>query len=134
MSHSYTDVSNGNSGQYAEQSCHAVREVLNLVGDKWSILVVVNLESGTKRFSELQHIIEGISQRMLTRTLRELERDGLVTRRVEPTVPPSVYYKLTPLGETLLVPVKGMAEWARKCYPQITAAQQKFDKKTTKQI
>lgn len=129
MSDTYTDVTKDKYAKYDEKSCHSVREILNLVGDKWSILIVVLLESGTKRFSELHHSIEGISQRMLTRTLRGLECDGLLTRRVEPTVPPSVYYTLTPLGETLLVPVKALATWAQENYPQILKAQIEFNKK-----
>jgi DNA-binding HxlR family transcriptional regulator len=117
---------------HTEQSCRPVREVLNRVGDKWSILIVSILDEGTKRFSEIQHSIEGISQRMLTRTMRELERDGLLTRRVEPTVPPSVYYSLTPLGKTLLVPVRAVAQWAFENYKEINEAQQAFDKKNLK--
>jgi DNA-binding HxlR family transcriptional regulator len=86
--------------------CIAAREVLNLVGDKWSVLVVSLLGNGPCRFSELRRTIEGISQRMLTLTLRGLERDGLVTRTVFPTIPPKVEYALTPLGHTLLEPVR----------------------------
>jgi len=129
MSDTYKDVTSCEGAEYSEKSCLPVREVLNLVGDKWSILIVRILDTGTKRFSELQHSIDGISQRMLSRTLRDLERNGLLTRRVEPTLPISVYYSLTPLGKTLLVPVKGLAEWALKNYPQINEAQQAFDKK-----
>ncbi len=129
MSGTNKRVTTKESVKHTEQSCRPIREVLNLVGDKWSILIVAILDGGTKRFSEIQHSIEGISQRMLTRTLRELERYGLLTRRVEPTVPPSVYYTLTPLGKTLLVPIKGLAEWARMNYPKIHEAQEKFDKK-----
>ena len=92
MSGSYKNVSKAQTAKHTEQSCRPIREVLNLVGDKWSILVVALLQDGTKRFSELQRSIDGISQRMLTRTLRELEGYGLLTRKVEPTVPPSVYY------------------------------------------
>jgi DNA-binding HxlR family transcriptional regulator len=103
--------------------------VLSLVGDKWSVLIVVILQGGTRRFNELRHSIEGISQRMLTRTLRQLERDGLITRTVEPTVPPSVYYALTPLGQTLLVPVTALATWAQVHYPEICAAREVFDVK-----
>lgn len=128
MSGTNTDVSYADTKAHSDESCRPVVEILNLVGNKWSVLVVVVLEDGTKRFSELQRSIEGISQRMLTRTLRELERDGLLTRRVEPTVPPSVYYTLTPLGKTLLGPVEALAKWARENYPQIHEAQQKFDK------
>lgn len=113
MSSTNKNVRKQKPKQYKDEHCQAVRHILSLVGDKWSILVVAVLESGTKRFSEVQHSIEGISQRMLTRTLRELELYGLLTRRVEPTIPPSVYYSLTSLGKTLLVPVKALADWAK---------------------
>jgi DNA-binding HxlR family transcriptional regulator len=119
------------TAKHTEQSCRPVREVLNLVGDKWSILIVTILSEGVKRFSEVQHSIEGISQRMLTRTLRQLERNGLVTRDVQPTVPPSVYYALTPLGQTVMEPVKAMADWARQNYPQILDAQQEYDSRNS---
>ncbi len=112
-----------------DDTCRPVREVLSLVGDKWSILIVVILANGTRRFSELQKSIDGISQRMLTRTLRELEWMGLLMRRVEPTVPPSVYYTLTPLGETLLKPVQSLATWATQNYPEIEAAKKRFDRR-----
>lgn len=115
--------------KHTEESCLPVRGVLSLVGDKWSILIVAILAGGTKRFSELQRSIEGISQRMLTRTLRELERSGLLTRTVEPTLPPSVYYSLTPLGETLLEPVKALTDWALANYPQMQKAKDQFDRK-----
>jgi DNA-binding HxlR family transcriptional regulator len=114
---------------HTASSCQAPREVLSLVGDKWSVLIVVILQGGTQRFNALRHSIEGISQRMLTRTLRQLERDGLITRTVEPTVPPSVYYALTPLGRTLLVPVSALAEWAKAHYAEICAARVVFDTK-----
>ncbi len=89
----------------AHGSCLAVRDVLSRVGDKWSVLVVTLLCGGPRRFNELRRTIEGISQRMLTLTLRGLERDGLVTRTVYPTVPPRVDYELTTMGRTLLEPV-----------------------------
>src|SRR5258708_17457624 len=92
-------------------TCPAVREVLNRVGDKWSVLVVGLLGNGPRRFSELRRAIEGISQRMLTLTLRGLERDGLVTRTVEATIPPKVEYDLTKLGRTLLVPWHALEQW-----------------------
>lgn len=113
MSVSNKNVRASSSKKFQSDHCQAVRKILNLVGDKWSILVVAILDDGTKRFSEIQHSIEGISQRMLTRTLRDLEKHGLLTRRVEATVPPSVYYSLTKLGKTLLVPVKALADWAK---------------------
>lgn len=112
--------------------CLAVREVLNRVGDKWSVLVVVLLGEGPQRFSDLRRNIEGISQRMLTLTLRALERDGLVTRTVFPTVPPSVEYSLTLLGRTLLEPVCALAEWARKSREQIQSARDRFETKAAK--
>ena len=119
-------------GQVSEESCMAVREVLTRVGDKWSVLVVVLLGDGSKRFSELRRMIEGISQRMLTLTLRGLERDGLVTRTVEPTIPPRVDYELTPLGRTLLEPVMGLAAWAEKNRVVLQAARDTYDAKAAK--
>ncbi len=118
--------------KYTEQSCASVRQVLSRVGDKWSVLVVVILESGAVRFNELRRKIDGISQRMLTRTLRELERDGLITRTVEPTIPPRVEYALTPLGRTLLEPVRALATWAQARSSEITAAQKRYDKNLAK--
>jgi DNA-binding HxlR family transcriptional regulator len=104
-----------------------VREVLHRVGDKWSVQIVALLGERTMRFSELRRSIEGISQRMLTLTLRGLERDGLVTRTVFPTIPPRVDYELTPLGETLLEPIQGLAEWAAEHRTSIQSARDVFD-------
>ncbi len=112
---------------HTADACPAVREVLNRVGDKWSVLIVGLLGPGPKRFSELRRAVEGISQRMLTLTLRGLERDGLITRTVEPTIPPKVEYELTKLGRTLLVPVDALAQWALDHRTKIHAAQQKYD-------
>ena len=108
-------------------ACVAAREVLNRVGDKWSVLVIALLGNGPQRFSELRRSIEGISQRMLTLTLRGLERDGLVTRTVLPTTPPRVDYALTRLGRTLLEPVRALATWAEKHREEIQGARDKFD-------
>jgi DNA-binding HxlR family transcriptional regulator len=108
--------------------CLAVREVLNRVGDKWSILVVTLLTDGPRRFSDLRRTIEGISQRMLTLTLKGLERDGLLTRTVFPTIPPRVEYELTRLGKTLLEPVCALAAWAEKNRFDIQQARDRFDK------
>jgi DNA-binding HxlR family transcriptional regulator len=108
-------------------ACPFVREVLTRVGDKWSVLVIVLLGDGTKRFSELRRTIGGISQRMLTLTLRGLERDGLVAREVFPTVPPKVEYTLTPLGETLLKTLRDLADWAAKNRDEIERAREMFD-------
>jgi DNA-binding HxlR family transcriptional regulator len=107
--------------------CLAVREVLHRVGDKWSVLVVSMLGDDRRRFSELRRSIEGISQRMLTLTLKGLERDGLVTRTVYPTIPPRVEYELTALGRTLLVPINALAEWAAANRGGIQAARGRFD-------
>ncbi len=109
--------------------CMAVREVLNLVGDKWSLLLIQHLAAGPRRFSDLKRTIEGISQRMLTLTLRHLERDGLVSRTVYPTVPPRVDYGLTPLGRTLRRPVSQLASWADKNREQMQAARDAFDRR-----
>lgn len=108
-------------------SCLAAREILNRVGDKWSVYIVATLGQGTRRFSELRRSIEGISQRMLTLTLRGLERDGLVTRTVYATIPPRVDYALTPLGRTLLEPVAALAAWAGEHKSEIRRARERFD-------
>jgi len=111
--------------------CLAVREVLGRVGDKWSLLIVGQLAQGAKRFNELRRAVDGVSQRMLTLTLRGLERDGLVARTVHPGVPPRVDYALTPVGETLLAPVCGLVAWAEAHRTAITAARAAFDAAST---
>jgi DNA-binding HxlR family transcriptional regulator len=108
-------------------SCPAVREVLNRVGDKWSVLIVGLLADGPKRFSDLRRTIEGISQRMLTLTLRGLERDGLVTRTVYPTIPPRVEYELTELGRTLRKPIQSLAKWAQENRERIQQSRNRYD-------
>ncbi len=113
-------------------TCLAVREVLNRVGDKWSVLVVGLLGEGPKRFSELRRSIEGISQRMLTLTVRGLERDGLVSRTVHPTVPPRVDYALTATGETLLGPITALVDWSNEHRATIQAARARYDAKATR--
>lgn len=114
------------------ERCPAVREVLNRVGDKWSVQIVSLLGDGPMRFSELRRSIEGISQRMLTLTVRGLERDGIITRTVFPEIPPRVEYELTKLGNTLLEPIQGLAEWAEKYRTSIQDAREKFDVKAKK--
>ena len=104
------------------------REVLDRVGDKWSVLVIVLLGQRTHRFNELHRAVEGISQRMLTLTVRALERDGLVKRTVFPTVPPRVDYELTDLGRTLLVPLGALSAWANDHRGDIQAAREKHDR------
>jgi len=110
-----------------EPGCTTIREVLARVGDKWSVFVITLLGERTMRFTELQRSIEGISQRMLTLTLRQLERDGLVDREVYPVVPPRVEYSLTSLGSTLLPPLLGVAEWAREHRTDIERARVEYD-------
>ena len=111
----------------SHESCLAVRDVLDRVGDKWSVLVVSMLKDGPKRFSELKRSIEGISQRMLTRTVQALERDGLVTRTVYPTVPPRVEYDLTNRGRTLLEPITALGAWAVENRKAMEDARRKYD-------
>lgn len=108
-------------------ACAAVAPVLARVGDKWSVLIVRALGGGPRRFNDLKRDIGGISQRMLSLTLRGLERDGLVTRTVFPTVPPRVDYALTALGHSLWEPVEALGAWAHRHHPEIAAAQRRFD-------
>ena len=112
---------------HVPEDCRAVSEVLSRVGDKWTVMVVGLLSDGPMRFNELRRTIGGISQRMLTLTLRGLERDGLVTRTVFPTVPPRVDYELTKLGRSLLEPVSGIGLWARQNRAAIQEARLRFD-------
>jgi DNA-binding HxlR family transcriptional regulator len=104
-----------------------LRDLLDRIGDKWSLLVVELLGEGTRRFTELKREIDGISQRMLTLTLRRLERDGLVTRTVHPVVPPRVDYELTPLGRSLLDAIAPLVTWTRSHREEIAAARADYD-------
>ena len=108
-------------------SCHPVTEALARAGDKWTIQIVMQLESGSKRFSELRRNVGGISQKMLALTLRGLERDGFVWRTVYPTKPPSVDYTLTPLGHEMVVPVRVLGMWVIDNLHRIELARQAFD-------
>jgi len=107
--------------------CRVVRETFDRLGDKWSLLVVVILRDGPLRFTALRAAIDGISQRMLTLTLRSLERDGLVLRTVYPEVPPRVEYQLTELGGTLIGPVTALAEWAVTNHAEVARSQRRYD-------
>ena len=107
--------------------CRAVSAILSRIGDKWSVLIISRLGEGPRRFNEIKRIIGGISQRMLTLTLRNLERDGLVSRTVTPTVPPRVDYALTELGRDLLVPIAALGDWAIRHTSCIEAARAQFD-------
>ncbi|MFF2374902.1 winged helix-turn-helix transcriptional regulator [Streptomyces xiamenensis] len=128
MSAAHTDVPSVLSHELppsvpaAELAACPASDAFRRVGDKWSMLVVIILGSRSHRYNELHRSIEGISQRMLTRTLRALETDGLVGRRVHPTVPPSVEYSLTPLGHSLLVPLSALADWGIRHEGEIQAA------------
>jgi DNA-binding HxlR family transcriptional regulator len=110
------------------EDCRAVSEVLARVGDKWTVLVVTVLGDGPKRFNELRRALGSISQRMLTLTLRALERDGLVTRTIFLTIPPHVEYELTKLGHPLLAPVSALGLWARQNRAAIQEARRRFDR------
>ncbi|WP_454627527.1 winged helix-turn-helix transcriptional regulator [Bradyrhizobium cenepequi] len=112
---------------HASSDCRGVASVLARVGDKWSVLVIMLLGDGPRRFNELKRTIGGISQRMLTLTLRGLERDGLVTRTVFPTIPPRVDYELTDLGRGLARPVQALGQWAFEHLPEIERARASFD-------
>ena len=112
----------------AHSTCMAMTDILNRIGDKWSVMVVGMLaRNGVMRFNELKRTINGVSQRMLTLTLRNLERDGLVSRTVTPTIPPRVDYELTELGQSLLKPILGLANWALENVEAIHDAQARFD-------
>ncbi|MCL4560879.1 MAG: helix-turn-helix transcriptional regulator [Chloroflexi bacterium] len=103
------------------------RKLLDLIADKWTTLIIGLLEDGPKRFSELQRGIGGISQKMLTQTLRRLERDGLVQRTIYPEVPPRVEYRLTTLGQTLSSPIAAIQEWAETYMEEVLVAQKAYD-------
>jgi DNA-binding HxlR family transcriptional regulator len=117
---------------HQDGNCRAVASVLARVGDKWTVLVIMLLIEGPRRFNELKRMIDGISQRMLTLTLRGLERDGLVTRTVFPTIPPRVDYELTDLGRGLANPVRALGQWAFEHIPEIERARSKFDARNAK--
>src|SRR4030088_2886079 len=113
----------------ATEECRALSSILALIGDKWTVLIVVLLGDGPKRFNEIKRMVSGISQRMLTFTLRGLERDGLVTRTVFPTIPPRVDYELTDLGSTLWEAVEPLSSWARAHLREILKSRKQFDEK-----
>ncbi|MFE2106034.1 winged helix-turn-helix transcriptional regulator [Kitasatospora sp. NPDC059463] len=107
-----------------------VRQILDRIADKWSLLVIALLDRGSLRFTELRREIDGVSQRMLTVTLRQLERDGLVERTVHPVVPPRVDYALTPLGRTLHETVRSLVTWTETHQREIAAARASYDART----
>lgn len=122
-------IPRGSSGAIRRPEHCAARDVLDRVGDKWSVYVLFLLGDGTRRFTDLRRSIDGISQRMLTVTLRNLERDGLVSRTVHPVVPPRVDYALTPLGRTLRDIVGALVEWAEAHTADIDRARAGYDRR-----
>ena len=112
--------------------CRTISTLLARIGDKWTVLVVQTLGSGPRRFNELRREIPSVSQRMLTLTLRNLERDGLVNRTVTPSIPPRVDYELTELGQSLQKPICGLANWATENVEAIHIAQARFDQEHDK--
>ena len=127
MSRTHTDVTTPST--YSVSSCQRVAPVLARIGDKWSVLIVMILSEGPRRFNELKRLVDGISQRMLTLTLRGLERDGLVTRTVFPTIPPRVDYALTDLGRSLCVPVSALGRWAHENGEAMASSREAFDRR-----
>lgn len=113
-----------------ESPCH-YRRALEVVSSKWTVLVFYELEFGKLRYSELKRRIEGVTQKMLTQTLRQLERDGLVTRYIHSTVPPTVEYELTPLGKTLIEPMRVLHQWTDANYDSVLQARKAFDQKNS---
>jgi DNA-binding HxlR family transcriptional regulator len=107
--------------------CQKVSQILSRIGDKWTVLIVMLLRDGPRRFNEIKRMVGGISQRMLTLTLRGLERDGMVTRTVTPSIPPRVDYELTALGRSLCDPVFTLGNWALTHLAEIDTARNAFD-------
>lgn len=116
-----------NVSELSSEECISVREILDRVGDRWSIYIVAQLREGPQRFNSLKRSIEGISQRMLTRTLRGLERDGLISRTVYPTNPPQVEYELTPLGASMAQALMVLLNWADDNRHQMQNARAQYD-------
>ncbi|KAB7851269.1 winged helix-turn-helix transcriptional regulator [Streptomyces mobaraensis] len=127
MSRSHTDVPDG-AAEFADEAC-PITEVLDHVAGKWSIGILVAAAHGPIRFTELERTVKGISRRMLTLNLRKLERDGLLTRTVHPTVPPKVEYALTPMARELHATLGELVGWAERHRPAITAARAAYDAK-----
>jgi DNA-binding HxlR family transcriptional regulator len=111
------------------QDCQKVSQILSRIGEKWSMLVVMLLRDGPRRFNDIKRNTAGISQQMLTRTLRGLERDGIVTRTIFPTSPPQVEYSLTALGRSMAEPVLAFGEWVRAHLAEFDAARRRFDER-----
>lgn len=125
-----TDLDPHSPYQWDSRNDCEVRQILDRIAGKWSLLAIALLDDGPRRFSELQRMIDGISQRMLSVTLRQLERDGLVTRTVYPVVPPRVDYELTKLGTSLLDTTRALVAWTEQHQDEIAAARATFDART----
>ena len=121
------DAAGGTPCPTSDASACLARDVLDRIGDKWSVYVIALLGNGTLRFTELRRAVEGISQRMLTVTLRALERDGLIERRIYAVIPPRVEYTLTPLGSSLLDVVGALVEWSNEHQPDVQRARTQYD-------
>ena len=111
-------------GDVCREQCGS-RQVLDLIADKWAVIVIYVLARGTRRFGELQRTVAGVSQKMLTQTLRGLERDGLVERKVYAVIPPRVEYSLSPLGETLVAPLSALCRWAEEHFWEVERARER---------
>ncbi|MFI6601698.1 winged helix-turn-helix transcriptional regulator [Nonomuraea sp. NPDC050536] len=126
MSVTNTAVTPQVDGPCGDDDC-GIRDVLDRLGDRWTVLVVVELAKGVRRFRELQRAIPGISQRMLTLTTKRLWRDGLVERIAYPTIPPQVEYRLTPMGRSLAATITGLADWSRAHKDEIATSRETWD-------
>ncbi len=120
------DVPGPKDFEQCKRDAVPMTEVLSRIGSKWTIFVIMSLTQGPMRFSELKRHIEGVSQKMLTATLRDLEEDGFVTRKVTPTIPPRVDYELTEMGRELRKPLASIGEWARKNNERVTEARERY--------
>ena len=129
MKPEHTDVTVLEPYAHEGSDCRAVASILARVGDKWSLFIIMLLGAGPRRFNEIKRMVGGISQRMLTLTLRGLERDGLVTRTVFPTIPPRVDYELTDLGRGLWQPAEALGKWAHDHQTEIEDARARFDRR-----
>jgi len=127
IAHDELDSWRSKGGSAPLEAVCPVRGVLDKLGDKWSMLVILELSAGEHRFSDLRRRIPDISQKMLTQTLRILQRDGLVSRTVHPTVPPAVSYRLTAMGESLLAPFGALVAWADANHSAVISSRQAFD-------
>src|SRR3954454_9618417 len=126
----HIDMTTATPAHPLHEDCRKVSQILARVGEKWSMLVVMLLRDGSRRFNDIKRNSGGISQQMLTRTLRALERDGMVTRTIFPTSPPQVEYQLTELGRSLSEPVLAFGRWVREHMEEVEAARRRFDHRT----